>query len=141
MSNACEVTGYGDVDHVFELAIQGDRAAADQAFAACIARFERVLARFVYNVEDREDALQDGLLNAYRHLSQFQGKSQFTTWIHTIVVNAALASASAGNPSLLPRAASEVLRLGPSGVYRYLRDSRIVERVAPRMRAKLSGTF
>ena len=89
LNNACEVTGYGDVDHVFELAIQGDRAAADQAFAACIARFERVLARFVYNVEDREDALQDGLLNAYRHLSQFQGKSQFTTWIHTIVVNAA----------------------------------------------------
>ncbi len=59
----------------------------------------------------------------------------------SIAVNAALASASAGNPSLLPRAASEVLRLGPSGIYRYLRDSRIVERVAPRVRAKLTGAF
>jgi glycosyltransferase involved in cell wall biosynthesis len=59
----------------------------------------------------------------------------------SIAVNTALALASAGNPSLLPRAASEVLRLGPSGVYRYLRDSRIIERVAPRVRAKLSGTF
>jgi glycosyltransferase involved in cell wall biosynthesis len=59
----------------------------------------------------------------------------------SIAVNSALALASAGNPSLLPRAAAEVLRLGPSGIYRYLRDSRIVERVAPRMRAKLSGTF
>lgn len=59
----------------------------------------------------------------------------------SIAVNTALASASAGNPRLLPRAASELLRLGPSGIYRYLRDSRIVERVAPRVRAKLSGTF
>ena len=40
----------------------------------------------------------------------------------SIAVNAALASASAGNPSMLPRAASELLRLGPSGIYRYLRD-------------------
>lgn len=59
----------------------------------------------------------------------------------SIAVNTALASASAGNPSLLPRAAAEVLRLGPSGIYRFLRDSRIVERVAPRVRAKLSGAF
>lgn len=59
----------------------------------------------------------------------------------SIAVNMALASASAGNPSLLPHAASEVLRLGPSGICRYLRDSRIVDRVAPRVRAKLMGTF
>lgn len=59
----------------------------------------------------------------------------------SIAVNTALASASAGNPSLLPRAAAEVLRLGPSGIYRFLRDLRIVERVAPRVRAKLSGAF
>ncbi len=59
----------------------------------------------------------------------------------SIAVNAALASASAGNPRLLPHAASELLRLGPSGIYRYLRDSRIVERMAPRVRAKLTCAF
>ena len=59
----------------------------------------------------------------------------------SIAVNTALASASAGNPKLLPHAASELLGLGPSGIYRYLRDSRIVERVAPRVRAKLTGAF
>jgi hypothetical protein len=35
----------------------------------------------------------------------------------------------------------EVLSLGPYGLQRYLRDSRLVERVAPRVRAKLKGAF
>jgi hypothetical protein len=59
----------------------------------------------------------------------------------SIAVNTALASASAGSPRFLWRAASEVLSLGPYGLQRYLRDSRLVERVAPRVRAKLKGAF
>lgn len=59
----------------------------------------------------------------------------------SITVNAALASASAGDPGLLWRAASELASLGPSGLMRYLRDSRLFERVAPRLRAKLRGAF
>jgi hypothetical protein len=59
----------------------------------------------------------------------------------SIAVNAALAAASAGNFGAVLRAAGEVLRLGPSGIRRYLRDSRIVERLAPRARAKLAGRF
>jgi glycosyltransferase involved in cell wall biosynthesis len=59
----------------------------------------------------------------------------------SIAVNAALASASAGNLRLLPQAASELLGLGPFGIYRYLRDSRLIERVAPRVRAKLRRAF
>jgi glycosyltransferase involved in cell wall biosynthesis len=59
----------------------------------------------------------------------------------SITVNTALSSASVGNLRGLLRAASEVVRLGPAGIHRYLRDSRIVERVAPRVRAKLTGVF
>jgi glycosyltransferase involved in cell wall biosynthesis len=59
----------------------------------------------------------------------------------SIVVNTALASASAGNNSGLLRAASQVLRLGPFGIYRYLRDSRILDRVVPRVRARFAGAL
>jgi len=59
----------------------------------------------------------------------------------SILVNSALASASAGDLSKLPRAMAGVLRLGPAGIFRYLRDSRLVERVIPRLRARLGGTF
>lgn len=42
------------------------------------------------NPEDAEDALQDGLLSAFKNLKRFEGRSQFSTWLRRIVVNAAL---------------------------------------------------
>ena len=59
----------------------------------------------------------------------------------SIAINTALASASSGNLGGLLQAAFAVLRLGPAGIHRYFRDSRIVERVVPRVRAKLTGVF
>ena len=51
--------------------------------------FETAL-RVLGNAEDAEDALQDGLLSAYRNLKRFEGRSQFSTWLTRIVINAAL---------------------------------------------------
>src|SRR5215472_9864681 len=45
--------------------------------------------RVLGNTEDAEDALQDGLLSAYRNLNRFEGRSQFSTWLTRIVINAA----------------------------------------------------
>jgi RNA polymerase sigma-70 factor (ECF subfamily) len=42
------------------------------------------------NHEDAEDALQDGLLSTFRGLKGFEGRSQFSTWLTRIVINAAL---------------------------------------------------
>jgi RNA polymerase sigma-70 factor, ECF subfamily len=44
----------------------------------------------VGNPQDAEDALQDGLLAAFCHLTSFKGRSQFSTWLTRIVINAAL---------------------------------------------------
>jgi glycosyltransferase involved in cell wall biosynthesis len=78
-----------------------------------------------------------------RHLAKFSGGSKGLEHAAraSIAVNAALASASAGDVRGLMRAASQVLRLGPAGIRRYWRDSRIMDRVAPRVRAKLTGVF
>jgi glycosyltransferase involved in cell wall biosynthesis len=59
----------------------------------------------------------------------------------SIAVNGALALAQKGDFSRLLAAAWQVLRLGPIGMYRYFRDSRIVERLLPRLRAKLTAAF
>jgi RNA polymerase sigma-70 factor, ECF subfamily len=45
--------------------------------------------RFLGNTADAEDAVQDALLSAYRHLGQFKGQAQLSTWLTTIVTNAA----------------------------------------------------
>jgi hypothetical protein len=57
----------------------------------------------------------------------------------SIEINVSLADASAGNVSSLSRAAWKLASLGPSGTRRYLRDSRLGERVLSRLRAGLAG--
>jgi RNA polymerase sigma-70 factor (ECF subfamily) len=51
--------------------------------------YQRAL-RFLGNAPDAEDAVQDALLSAYTHLEQFRGQAQLSTWLMTIVTNAAL---------------------------------------------------
>jgi RNA polymerase sigma factor (sigma-70 family) len=50
----------------------------------------RVALRRLRNIEDAEDAVQDALLSAYKHIGQFEGRSQLSTWLTTIVSNVAL---------------------------------------------------
>jgi Glycosyl transferase family 2 len=78
-----------------------------------------------------------------RHLTKLGGRSKSIERAAraSITVNTALASASIGDLNGLLRAASEVVRLGPAGIRRYIRDSRIVDRVAPRVRARWTGAF
>lgn len=49
-------------------------------------------ARAVLRTDDEvEDVLQQAWLNAYKHLGQFAGDAQFSTWLTKIVLNEALA--------------------------------------------------
>lgn len=59
----------------------------------------------------------------------------------SIRVNVELAAASSGSPGALARACWQILSLGPSGARRYLKDSRLLDRVLPRVRARLAGVF
>jgi RNA polymerase sigma-70 factor (ECF subfamily) len=51
----------------------------------------RVCARITGDKALAEDAVQEAFFNAYRHLRDFDGRSAFSTWLHRIAVNAALA--------------------------------------------------
>ena len=48
------------------------------------------LRRLTGSWEDAEDALQEALLKAFLHLAEFEGRSQFSTWLTKIAVNSAL---------------------------------------------------
>jgi RNA polymerase sigma-70 factor (ECF subfamily) len=45
--------------------------------------------RYLGNAADAEDAVQDALLSAWKHLGKFRGQAQMSTWLTTIVINAA----------------------------------------------------
>jgi RNA polymerase sigma-70 factor (ECF subfamily) len=65
-----------------------------QALNALFHRHHRALFHsalgIMGNPQDAEDALQDGLLSAFRNLKNFRGHSQFSTWLTRVVINAAL---------------------------------------------------
>ena len=77
-----------------EKLIRAGQRGDQQAVEALFRRYQRPLfqtaLRVLGNTEDAEDALQDGLLSAYRNLKRFEGRSQFSTWLTRIVINAAL---------------------------------------------------
>ena len=55
----------------------------------CLPSLYRYAYRLLGNKADAEDAVQDALLAAYKHLNQFRGDAQLSTWLTTIVINCA----------------------------------------------------
>lgn len=49
-----------------------------------------VARRLVGHQQDAQDAVQDAFVSAFRALPTFRGESRLSTWLHRIVVNAAL---------------------------------------------------
>jgi RNA polymerase sigma-70 factor, ECF subfamily len=77
-------------DRLLDLALNGDREALGPLFASYMPQLYRTALRVVGTPQDAEDALQDGLLCALCHLGEFAGRSRFSTWLTSIVTNAAL---------------------------------------------------
>ena len=50
----------------------------------------RTLMAILGNPADAQDAMQDTLLSAFKHISGFQGRSKFSTWLVSIARNTAL---------------------------------------------------
>ena len=61
----------------------------DKAVSRNLPMFYKRAFRFLGNRPDAEDAVQDALLSACKHLGQFRGQAQLSTWLTAIVTNAA----------------------------------------------------
>jgi RNA polymerase sigma-70 factor (ECF subfamily) len=77
-------------DQLIERGLNGDARALDALFARNTRNLYQTALRVLGNPEDAEEALQEGLLSAYRNLPKFERRSQFSTWLTRIVINAAL---------------------------------------------------
>ena len=75
---------------IVQQAIAGDSDAQENLFARHTGRLYRAAYVVLRNKEDAEDALQDGLCQAYTNLRSFQGRSSFSSWLTRVVINAAL---------------------------------------------------
>jgi RNA polymerase sigma-70 factor (ECF subfamily) len=74
--------------------LDGLRRGDDAAYTALVERHAgRMLAtarRLLRNDEDARDAVQEALIAATRAIDEFEGGARLSTWLHRIVVNAAL---------------------------------------------------
>jgi len=70
-----------------QAAQRGDRSAFDWLVRKHQQRALSVALGVLHHKEDARDACQDAFLRAFRGLDSFDGQSQFSTWLHRIVVN------------------------------------------------------
>jgi RNA polymerase sigma-70 factor (ECF subfamily) len=70
--------------------VAGDPDAFGVLFTRHRDRLWGVALRTMGNPEDAADALQDGMISAFRRAESFRGEAQVTTWLHRIIVNACL---------------------------------------------------
>jgi RNA polymerase sigma-70 factor, ECF subfamily len=72
------------------LARDGD----SEAFRALVERHSRAVYRLAHRMtgtpQDAEDVVQETFLKAYKQLSRFESRSNFSTWLHRIAVNCSI---------------------------------------------------
>ena len=85
-----QASRFSDEADLLRRAQKGEGAALEVLFSRHSPALYRTALRVLGNEAEAEDALQDGLLSAYRNLQRFEGRSQFSSWLTRIVINAAL---------------------------------------------------
>ena len=68
----------------------GDDRAFERLVRAHVGRLHAVALRLLQNPADADEVVQEAFLSAYRNLAGFRGEARLETWLHRIVVNAAL---------------------------------------------------
>ena len=69
---------------------RGEDRAYEQLVRAYGGRLLAVARRLLRSEDDARDAVQEAFLNAFRAIDRFEGDARLSTWLHRIVVNAAL---------------------------------------------------
>ena len=83
-----------EIDAVDSALLAALRAGEEAAFETLVrsygGRMLSVARRLLGNDDDAQDAVQEAFLSAFKALAAFDGRSKLSTWLHRIVVNAAL---------------------------------------------------
>lgn len=69
---------------------RGEDAAYEKLVRENTGRLLAVARRYLRDEDEARDAVQDAFLSAFRAIGNFEGGSRISTWLHRIVVNAAL---------------------------------------------------
>ena len=79
-----------DDSFIVDSIAQGNRSALEAVIQQYGGRMLSVARQLLQNEQDAQDAVQDAFLTAFRSLDRFEQRSTLATWLHRIVINAAL---------------------------------------------------
>ena len=82
---------WADEDELVRRARENDPGAVDQL----IRRYQKKVYSIAYQMsgadpEDARDCAQEALIQVFRNLARFEGRSRFSTWLYRVVVNTCL---------------------------------------------------
>src|SRR6201996_5988426 len=89
-------------DHLLHAARHGDADAFSQLIGPHRGVLHAHCYRMLGSVQDAEDALQETLLNAWRALPRFEGRSSLKSWLYRIATNACLKTIERRPTRVLP---------------------------------------
>ncbi len=88
-----EAWGYLSNEQIVEKVLTGQTALFEVLMRRHNERLYRSARAIVKDESEAEDVMQQAYVNAYSHLRQFDGRSQFSTWLTRIAIHEALARA------------------------------------------------
>lgn len=78
-------------DEIIRRVLAGDVASFELIMRRYNQRIFRIARSILGDDGDAEDVLQDAYVSAFKHLSRFEGRAKFSTWLTRIAMHAAIA--------------------------------------------------
>jgi len=120
-------------NEVLARAKQGD----PEAFAELYVQYRHLVYRrclqMLHDEPAAEDLTQEVFLKVWAHIGQFDGRSQFSTWLYRIATNAVLVYLRKTAPAFvyLDDNTAQFEIPNPSDTYRHVQLSEVLEKVRP----------
>ncbi|PAJ72087.1 RNA polymerase subunit sigma-70 [Pseudoalteromonas sp. NBT06-2] len=74
-------------DQLLSLVQQGNRSAFEQLYNQYISRVYALCLRLTADKSTAEDAAQEVFVQLWQKIANFDGKSKFSTWLHSVTAN------------------------------------------------------
>lgn len=79
-----------EIDEIISQCKEEKSWAQEKLFKLFAPKMLGICRRYLSNIDDARDAMQDGFVKAFLNIHKYEGRSSFNTWISRIMMNTAI---------------------------------------------------